>query len=61
MMHITTNIHRVTSVKLSAIDDIKGTKCRDLEIETKDGLFRLTLFADDIAQLRAHLEETFEV
>jgi hypothetical protein len=62
-MSINTSVHRVTSVKLGAIGMIEftGGKCRDLEIETDGGLFTLTLFADDVAQLRVQLEEAFEV
>lgn len=62
-MSITTSVHHVTSIKLGTVGEVneKGSKYRGLEIETDDGFFRLTLFADDVAKLRVHLEEALEV
>jgi hypothetical protein len=62
-MSINTSVHHVTSIKLGTIGELseKGSKYRGLEIETKEGFFRMTLFADDIAQLLVHLEKTSEV
>ena len=59
-MSINTSVHHVTSIKLGTIGEVneKGSKYRGLEIETEEGVFRLTLFADAVAQLRVHLEET---
>jgi tRNA threonylcarbamoyladenosine modification (KEOPS) complex Pcc1 subunit len=59
-MSINTSVHHVKSITLSAIAEVneKGAKYRNLVLETEEGMFRLTVFADDVTKLRVHLEET---